>query len=132
MKGGKMADMEFGMLGPMGRAKWAEEKCFHVKEVCASCAAEAIAKTIDQGIKLAGGVNEQALKLLDAGEAAFQDLKESLARMCENMRVMTGYPKDNAGWNAACEEMASRIRFTKSAKSEVGKGHVCGPGLTGE
>jgi hypothetical protein len=43
-------------------------------------------------------------------------LKESLARMAEDMKVTTGYPSENAGWNAACDEIASRIRFTKSMK----------------
>lgn len=47
-------------------------------------------------------------------------LKESLARMAEDMKVLTGYAKANEGWNNACDEIASRIRHTKSVrKSEI-------------
>jgi len=43
-------------------------------------------------------------------------LKEGLARMAEEMKVMTGYQRQNEGWNAACDEIASRIRFTKNVR----------------
>lgn len=45
-------------------------------------------------------------------------VKENLAKMAEEMKVTTGYPRENAGWNAACDEIASRIRFTKAKSRE--------------
>jgi hypothetical protein len=67
------AKKEFGRLGPMGRAKWALENCNKSGHpsagVCLECCAEAIDWTIDSGVKLAGGISDQALKLEDAGVA---------------------------------------------------------------
>jgi hypothetical protein len=64
-------------------------------------------------------------------------LKEGLAKMCEEMKVSTGYAKNNEGWNNACDEIASRIRFTKSKREPLCKVRVwdngdktdCGIGL---
>jgi hypothetical protein len=67
------ARQEFRRLGPMGRAKWALENCNKSRHpsvgVCLECCAEALDWTIDAGVKLAGGINDQALKLEDAGVA---------------------------------------------------------------
>lgn len=66
-------ELKFGDMSPAQRAqealRWCVERRHTTGQLCCVCAAEAIDKTIDGGVRLAGGINEQALKLMDAGEA---------------------------------------------------------------
>lgn len=65
--------MEFGNMGPTGRAqealRWCIERGHKTGQLCTVCAAEAIDKTIAGGVELAGRINDQAVKLMDAGDA---------------------------------------------------------------
>ena len=65
--------MNFEEMNPAQRAqealRWCIERGHRTGQLCCVCAAEATDKTIDGGVKLAAGINAQAIKLEHAGVA---------------------------------------------------------------